>query len=213
MTAAFYCCMQYMATPHVLDVVGDILLVPQSKRSSALELQLVNLLCEPRDADHSLPWHRDAFVGRNDCDPPAAEERRKLEGRNFGADGSGTARYMKTDVCMSFHGRTGDCALPLRQRSVGCCTTRTGAVACTSTERSLSTSSRARRCTFNRSCCTVASTPPALGAVQSTHAWAEPLTAARSMRRTTWLRRSLQQPYRRHCVRSGRIGTYSGADS
>ena len=80
--------LQYMATPHVLEVVGDILLLPQSKRSSALELQLVNLLCEPRDAEHSLPWHRDAFVGRDDCDPPAAEERRKLEGRNFGADGS-----------------------------------------------------------------------------------------------------------------------------
>jgi hypothetical protein len=80
--------LQYMASPHVLDVVGDILLLPQSERAETLELQLVNLLCEPRDADHSLPWHRDAFVGREDCDPPAVEERRKLESRNFGADSS-----------------------------------------------------------------------------------------------------------------------------
>ena len=80
--------LQYMATPHVLDVVGDILLLPRSERTATLELQLVNLLCEPQDADHSLPWHRDAFVGREDCDPPAAEERRKLESRNFGADSS-----------------------------------------------------------------------------------------------------------------------------
>ena len=79
--------LEYMATPHVLDVVGDILLIPQAERAGALELQATNLLCEPRDAPHSLPWHRDAFVGRDDCDPPAAEEKSKLEGRNFGRDG------------------------------------------------------------------------------------------------------------------------------
>ena len=80
--------LQYMATPHVLEVIGDILLLPRSERSSRLELQLVNLLCEPRDADHSLPWHRDAFVGRDDCDPSSAEEVQKLESRNFGSDSS-----------------------------------------------------------------------------------------------------------------------------
>ena len=80
--------LEYMATPHVLDSVGDILLIPRAERAAALELQLANLLCEPRDATHSLPWHRDAFVGQHDCDPPPAEEKTKLEGRNFGSDRS-----------------------------------------------------------------------------------------------------------------------------
>ena len=38
----------------MLDVVADILLIPERERNSALELQLVNILCEPAMDDHDL---------------------------------------------------------------------------------------------------------------------------------------------------------------
>ena len=97
---------EYMASPHVLDVVADILLIPQSERTAALELQLVNMLCEPRDQDHDLAWHRDSFVGGDAtqsgyCDPPLPEEKMQLEGRNFGRDfGTQWNAALYDDACL-----------------------------------------------------------------------------------------------------------------
>lgn len=68
----------YIASPVVIDVVGDLLGIPPERRSETLQLELVNMLVNPALADHEIGWHRDLI--RQDLEPEEEmAELRKLK--------------------------------------------------------------------------------------------------------------------------------------
>jgi ectoine hydroxylase-related dioxygenase (phytanoyl-CoA dioxygenase family) len=65
---------EYIASSVVLDVVADMLDVPQEEKEQKLQLELVNMLVNPGVRDHEIGWHRDLI--REDVEPD--EEVRRL---------------------------------------------------------------------------------------------------------------------------------------
>ncbi|OGG48975.1 MAG: hypothetical protein A3F84_08205 [Candidatus Handelsmanbacteria bacterium RIFCSPLOWO2_12_FULL_64_10] len=68
----------YVASPVVIDVVGDLLGLKEGERSARLQLELVNMLVNPAKRDFEIGWHRDLI--REDL-PPEEElaELRRLQ--------------------------------------------------------------------------------------------------------------------------------------
>ncbi|MBI4530360.1 MAG: phytanoyl-CoA dioxygenase family protein [Candidatus Latescibacteria bacterium] len=50
---------EYIASPVVIDVVGDLLKIPPEDRAKKLQLELVNMLVNPAKHDYEIGWHRD----------------------------------------------------------------------------------------------------------------------------------------------------------
>lgn len=70
---------QYMASPQVLEVSGDVL------GDRDLRLSLTNLLCNPLKADYDIDWHRD---GGNPRDT-GAKEMEHLNAAQYGVQWNG----------------------------------------------------------------------------------------------------------------------------
>jgi ectoine hydroxylase-related dioxygenase (phytanoyl-CoA dioxygenase family) len=79
---------QYLASPLVLDVVADLLGVPQAQKAQRLQLELVNMLVNPAHQDFEIGWHRDLV--RQDLPPD--EEQAELNRLKLGVQWN-TALY------------------------------------------------------------------------------------------------------------------------
>lgn len=66
---------QYMASDVVIDIVAELLEVEEAE----LQLELVNMLVNPRECDYAINWHRDLV--REDLEP--ADELARLQALKF----------------------------------------------------------------------------------------------------------------------------------
>lgn len=82
---------EYIASPIVIDVVGDLLGVAPENRPAKLQLELVNMLVNPAEKDHEIGWHRDLIR----TDLPPEKERAELRKLQYGVQWN-TALYDET---------------------------------------------------------------------------------------------------------------------
>ncbi len=82
---------QYIASPIVIHVVGDLLGLTPEQHPQELQLELVNMLVNPAQADHEIAWHRDLI--RKDL--PPEEELTELKKLKHGVQWN-TALYNET---------------------------------------------------------------------------------------------------------------------
>ncbi len=80
---------QYMASDIVIDVVADLLDVKEAE----LQLELANMLVNPRNRDYAINWHRDLV--REDLEP--AEELARLQALQFSVQWN-TALYDESSL-------------------------------------------------------------------------------------------------------------------
>ena len=80
---------QYMASDIVIDVVAELLDVAEAE----LQLELANMLVNPRDRDYAINWHRDLV--REDLEP--ADELARLQALKFSVQWN-TALYDESSL-------------------------------------------------------------------------------------------------------------------